>query len=281
MVSKTLLEKAIGLIDHTSLNTEDTEESISVFLKNAFLPGELHPAAICVYPKFVPLCKRLYPNARVAAVINFPMGEDVEADVIDATKRVIAAGVDEIDLVINYRLILTDSARGLEEAKSLTAAVHAVCSRSTPSVLLKVIIESGELKCPKLIENTCKAVIEGGADFLKTSTGKVPVNATVDAAVVMLSTIASWKAEHPESRRSIGFKAAGGVKTPEECKKYLDIASSLFGSEWITPKIFRFGASSLLSVLCNAHRVASGNVAESCAESCSKEACADYPSGTY
>lgn len=249
-----VVRKSISLIDHTSLNAEDTEESITAFLKNAFLPGELHPAAICVYPKFTSLCKRMYPTARVAVVINFPLGKDPESDVLRSAREALQAGADELDLVIDYRLIMDDRERGLKEAAALTGSVSRVCREEGRCAVLKVIIETGELKSAELIKDTSEAVIEAGADFIKTSTGKVPINATLEAARVMLTAIHDWHRRHPQSDRCVGFKAAGGVKTPEQCRDYLSLAESILGPKWVTPKTFRFGASSLLSGLRNALR---------------------------
>jgi len=125
--------------------------------------------------------------------------------------------------------------------------VRSACPRD--KVLLKVIIESGELQAPNLIRAACQAAITGGCDFVKTSTGKVKVNATLEAAEVMLGAIKEYSGD-----RTIGFKAAGGVKTVQDSQKYLELtAQHLLGDKgrWkeVTPRLFRFGASSLLAIL--------------------------------
>ena len=111
-----------------------------------------------------------------------------------------------------------------------------------PAVMLKVIIESGELATPDLIRQASELAIAGGADFIKTSTGKVPINATPAAAEIMLQAIKA-------SGRSVGFKAAGGVRNVADAGLYLSLARHILGADWVTPKHFRFGASSLLDSL--------------------------------
>ena len=121
----------------------------------------------------------------------------------------------------------------------LVRACKDVCGEA---VTLKVIIESGELESSVLIRLASEIAIEAGADFIKTSTGKVPVNATLEAAKIMLQVI-------KEKNKAIGFKAAGGVKTTQQAADYLALAEDIMGKEWISPKTFRFGASSLLGDL--------------------------------
>ena len=108
--------------------------------------------------------------------------------------------------------------------------------------MLKVIIESGELKTPELIRSASEIAIAAGADFIKTSTGKVAVNATPEAAKIMLEVI-------KEKNPAVGFKAAGGVKNAEQAADYLALAESVLGENWVSAKTFRFGASSLLGSL--------------------------------
>ena len=135
-----------------------------------------------------------------------------------------------------YRALMAgDEETGLE----LVEMCHAACG---DQARLKVIIESGELKDPVLIKRASEIAIEGGADFIKTSTGKVETNATLEAAEIMLKAI-------KDSGKEVGFKAAGGVKTAEDAAAYLALASDIMGPHWITPEHFRFGASSLLGNL--------------------------------
>lgn len=233
--------RGIELIDNTTLNLNDTEEAMDK-IAAPFLGEQPHPAAVCVYPKFIRYLRQKYPNVDVATVVNFPSGQEPTEKVLADTKQAIADGAAEIDMVIDYKELI--ATRSSANAQKLVAAVRAACPRPA---LLKVIIESGELKDPALIAMASQAAVEGGADFVKTSTGKVPVNATIDAAAIMLATIKAWTDKHPDA--VIGFKPAGGVKTVEQVRQYFDLARLIMGEEWVTRRTFRFGASSLLYVL--------------------------------
>ncbi|ABC29840.1 deoxyribose-phosphate aldolase [Hahella chejuensis KCTC 2396] len=225
---------SIPLLDLTSLNDADTDASITALCQKARTP-EGWVAAVCVYPRFVALAKQILSEApvKVATVVNFPHGEAPADVVIVETTEAIRAGADEIDLVFPYKALLAGDEN---TGRKLVAAVKAACGEA---VRLKVIIESGELKTPDNVRRASELAIAAGADFLKTSTGKVKVNATLDAAEVMLNCIR-------ESRAPVGFKAAGGVSTPEQARLYLSLAMNIMGDDWVSPDNFRFGASSLL-----------------------------------
>lgn len=232
--------KAIRLMDLTTLGDDDTEGKIVSLCRRAHTPfGDT--AAVCVYPRFVPVaCKTLQAEAvrhiQVATVSNFPHGNDDLEIALAETRAAIAYGADEVDLVFPYRALIGGNAGiGFEMVRACKAA----CGKD---ILLKVIIESGELQTDSLIRKACKICIEAGADFLKTSTGKVPVNATREAARVMLEVI-------KELNPSVGFKAAGGITTAEEAGLYMDLAENILGADWVTARHFRFGASSLLDNL--------------------------------
>ena len=176
------------------------------------------------------------PNVRIATVTNFPHGNDDIDIAVAETRAAVAYGTDEVDVVFPYKALMAgDQAVGFELVKACKAA----CGES---VLLKVIIESGELKTPELIRLASEIAIDAGADFIKTSTGKVPVNATLEAAKIMLDVI-------KEKNPAVGFKAAGGVKNAAQAAEYLALATSILGDKWISPRTFRFGASSLLADL--------------------------------
>ncbi len=153
------------------------------------------------------------------------------------TRAALLDGADEIDLVIPWRAL---KAGDEAPARALVRGCKALCGPR----LLKVIIESGELQEPALIRAASLLAIEEGADFIKTSTGKVPVNATPAACRTMLAAIAECGAQN-----RVGFKAAGGVKSAQEAGEYLAMAAALFGDEWLVAERFRFGASSLLGQL--------------------------------
>lgn len=219
---------------------DDTHERVEQLCKDASTPFGC-TAAVCVYAQFVATAKKALhaqgtPQVKVATVVNFPHGRDNAAAAAHETREAVAAGADEIDVVLPYtRLIAGDE----EACKELLVKVKAECPAD---VLLKVIIESGELKEPALIRRASELAIESGADFIKTSTGKVKVNATLAAAEIMLTTILDMGVKD-----SVGFKPAGGVKTASDAKAYLDLADRLLGADWADTRHFRCLSTCLLA----------------------------------
>ncbi|MGO1626577.1 MAG: deoxyribose-phosphate aldolase, partial [Halomonadaceae bacterium] len=180
--------QALPLIDLTSLNAADTDADIESLCQQAKTPFG-HPAALCVFPQFVVTARRaltahtLSGEVKIAAVTNFPDGG---ADIMGAareTREAVASGADEVDVVLPYRTLIDgDEDTCLEFVEMCQAACGG-------QALLKVILETGELKDPALIRRASEIAIEGGADFIKTSTGKVSVNATLEATEIMLNAI--------------------------------------------------------------------------------------------
>ncbi|RRO04578.1 deoxyribose-phosphate aldolase [Pectobacterium aquaticum] len=239
----TAARRALALMDLTTLNEDDTDEKVTALCRQANSPaGET--AAICIHPRFIPLAKKILreqgtPDIRIATVTNFPHGNDDVAIAVAETKAAIAYGADEVDVVFPYRALIAGNAQiGFE----LVQACKAVCQDA--HVLLKVIIETGELKQEALIRQASEIAIDAGADFIKTSTGKVPVNATPESAAIMLKAI-----RDKGVGERVGFKAAGGVRNAEDAAIYLQLADDIMGAEWATAQHFRFGASSLLASL--------------------------------
>lgn len=236
MDKEQIAKRAIGLLDLTSLNDDDTNEKIEQLCDKAV--GDYgHTAAVCVWPKFISLCKGKLEGTgvKVATVINFPHGSsDIEKTVED-TKKAVEDGADEIDVVFPYKAFLKgDEQIGFD----LVKATKEACGDAK----LKVIIESGELKKAIHISKASAISIKAGADFIKTSTGKSPVSATLEAANAMIEAIR-------DSGRDVGFKASGGIRTTGEARDYMAIADAIMGADWISPETFRFGASSLLTDL--------------------------------
>ena len=232
-------KEVISLIDLTTLNEDDTEQKVIELCHQAkSLVGDT--AAVCIYPKFIAIARKTLQaqeknNIKIATVTNFPHGNDDVKHAVFQTQNAIAAGADEVDVVFPYKaLIQGDEIVGYELVKA--------CKKACGNVLLKVIIESGELQTPERIRRASQIAIDAGADFIKTSTGKVAVNATLEAAEIMLTVI---KEKDPD----VGFKAAGGVKDVQTAKAYLDLAREILGDEWVCAEHFRFGASSLLNNL--------------------------------
>ena len=238
------LEKArqiLSLIDLTSLKGDESPEDIEnlcLSAKNEF--GCV--AAICVYPKFVLRVKQSLTELsaegiKIATVVNFPTGLESIEQVVTQTRWSIAQGADEVDVVLPYQQFLSGD---FEHCEKMLSACREACGNT---IAMKVIIESGELEEPQLIRKASELAIQCGADFVKTSTGKVPINATPEAAECML------KAIRDSGKVDIGFKASGGIRQPEDAARYLTIAEAFFGPEWITPAHFRFGVSGLLDNL--------------------------------
>lgn len=224
----------ISCLDLTSLNDEDTDESILKLCADAITPvGQV--AAVCVYPRFVSLAKAALLNTKIkiATVANFPQGSADITQTIAQIQSSIEAGADEIDVVMPYYLIPYND---FEKARQYLHTCKTACGINIP---MKVIIESGELKSTENIRFASQIAIDAGADFLKTSTGKVRVNATPEAAQTMLEVIR-------ESGKPVGFKASGGVRTTETAEQYLRFAKEIMGDDWVSPNTFRIGASSLL-----------------------------------
>jgi deoxyribose-phosphate aldolase len=227
---------ALACLDLTSLNDADTEADIATLCQRAQSPfGTV--AAVCVWPRLAAFARaRLPATIAVAAVANFPHGDaDIDAAVLDV-EQIVQAGAQEVDVVLPYRSLMAGDERA---ASQLLNAVRNAC----PGLLLKVILETGELKTPALIQRACRLSLDAGADFLKTSTGKTPISATLEAARIVLGAIAA----SPAARKRVGFKASGGIRSVTEAAAYLALTQELLGAPALTPQRFRIGASSLLN----------------------------------
>ncbi|MCG3721177.1 deoxyribose-phosphate aldolase [Vibrio cincinnatiensis] len=236
--------RALKLMDLTTLNDDDTDAKVIQLCHDA-KSSVGNTAAICIYPRFIPIAKKTLreqgtPEIRIATVTNFPHGNDDIEIAVAETKAAVAYGADEVDVVFPYRALIA----GNEQVGfDLVKACKEACGEQA---LLKVIIETGELKEEALIKKASQISIEAGADFIKTSTGKVPVNATSEYARMMLEVIRDMGVSE-----TVGFKPAGGVRTAEEAALYLAMADELLGDHWVDSRHYRFGASSLLTNLLN------------------------------
>lgn len=238
-------QRALQLMDLTTLNDDDTDEKVIALCRQAKSPAG-NTAAICIYPRFIPVARKALreqgtPEIRIATVTNFPHGNDDLDIALAETRAAIAYGADEVDVVFPYRALL---AGNRQIGFDLVKACKEACAAS--GVLLKVIIESGELKDAALIREASEIAIDAGADFIKTSTGKVPVNATPETAAIMLGVIRDKGVQ-----QQVGFKPAGGVRSAEDAAHYLQLADDILGAGWADARHFRFGASSLLASLLN------------------------------
>ncbi|MUZ57744.1 deoxyribose-phosphate aldolase [Agrobacterium vitis] len=227
---------ALSVLDLTNLKDDCRPEEIDELCARAVTPFG-HTAAICIWPRFVAQARGLLGHdgqLKIATVVNFPSGDLEVAAVVAETEAALADGADEIDLVIPYRAFIEGDETAVME---MIRAVRAVIA--SPAIL-KVILETGELKSAALTRRASQIAIAEGADFIKTSTGKVAVNATLEAADIMLQEIR-------DSGRKVGFKPAGGISTVKDASLYFRHASAIMGDDWVMPSTFRFGASGLLN----------------------------------
>lgn len=232
--------RVIPLVDLTTLADDDTDERVRALCERAAATGV---AAVCIYPRFVAVAVEALADATtvdgspiaVATVVNFPAGTDALDDIVDETDRALADGADEIDLVVPFGAAM---AGDLDAVETTVRRIDEVCGDHH----LKTILETGALADLDLIGAVARRAIAGGADFCKTSTGKIAVGATLDAARVMLDAIA-------ENDRSVGIKLSGGVRTLDDAAAYLDLIDHMMGPGWVSPATVRFGASGLLDDL--------------------------------
>ncbi len=240
--NKEVLKLLYSCIDLTSLNTEDSKESIWKFVEkvNEFegsRPDMDNVAAICVFPNFTGIVKdALTADVKIAAVASgFPSSQTFIEVKIAETSLAVSEGADEIDIVLNlgefFENNFEEVCNEIEEIKDACRDAH-----------LKVILETGLLKTASNIKKASILSMYSGADFIKTSTGKVYAGASLEAAYVMCQAIREYNALH---NRKIGLKVSGGIRSAEEAVKYYTIVKEVLGREWLTPDYFRIGASSL------------------------------------
>lgn len=234
---KAVAARAIRLLDLTSLGEGDDEATVAALCERA-LAAPVPVAAVCLWPRFVAQARTLLEGSgiRVAAVANFPAGDDDPARAAREAEFIVKEGGDEVDLVMPYR-------RWLDGDVDAACAVIAACKDACgDAALLKVILETGRLREPAKIYAASRDAIEAGADFVKTSTGKIEVSATLAAAEAMLRAIR-------DGGRDVGFKAAGGIRDTAAAGDYLALADRMMGAGWADARHFRFGASGLLDDL--------------------------------
>ncbi len=245
--TKEVYKKIYSLIDLTSLNATDTRESIWNLTEgvNDFEGSSdiNNVAAICVYPNFVETVKEaLTADVKIASVAGgFPSSQTFTEVKIAETALAVASGADEIDTVLNLGFFFDDNYEEL--AEELDEIKHA-CREAK----LKVILETSALKTAENIMKASILSLYSGADFIKTSTGKVYEGATLEAAYVMCTAIKEYTSKNG---RQAGFKASGGISTTENAVKYYTIVKEVLGAEYLTSEYFRIGASSLAKNLLN------------------------------
>jgi len=237
-------------IDLTTLSCNDSTASVSAFAERCLEFYTAYPhipnvASICIYPSFVETVGLVVDGSpmRITAVAGgFPSSQTfLEVKMLEAAMA-IENGADEIDIVLNAGKMLTGA---YDEAANEIEVLRA----ESAGTVLKVILETGALKTPELIRKASLLSMFAGADFIKTSTGKIDVAATPEAAVVMCHAIRDY---HERTGRRVGFKAAGGVRSAEDAALYYTIVERILGREWLTADLFRIGASSAANNLLSA-----------------------------
>lgn len=231
--------RALVCLDLTDLDEGSDAQAVDALCRRAQTPqGSV--AAVCVWPQFVAQARSALARTgvRVATVMDFPGGESDEAAVLAETEAVLKDGAEEIDLVVPWRR------HAAGETGAIEARVRAVKAISGDAPL-KAILETGALGDAALIATAAEAALAGGADFLKTSTGKHGQGATPQAAELLLEAIS-------RSRGDAGLKVSGGIRSLEDAAVYLDLCDRIMGGGWAGPRHFRIGASGLIGVLMGA-----------------------------
>jgi deoxyribose-phosphate aldolase len=262
------IDTIIRLIDLTTLEGADTPGKVRSLVAKAITPDPMdltapRPAAVCVYGDMVPAAvEALGPRKgldkggiNVAAVATaFPSGRASRTVKLADTTEAVAAGADEIDMVIDRGAFL---AGRYGQVFDEIVAVKDVCRRPDGSYAhLKVILETGELTTYDNVRRASWLAILAGGDFIKTSTGKVQPAATLPVTLLMLQVVGQW---HRLTGERIGVKPAGGIRTSKDAIKYLVTVAETVGEDWLDPHLFRFGASSLLNdVLLQRQRMTTG-----------------------
>jgi len=241
------IKLAVSMIDLTTLEGKDSEGKVHALCQKAIRPIEgsddiPHVAAVCVYPNMVKIAKTALAGSgvNVASVATaFPSGQSPMKLKIDEVKRVVQMGADEVDMVISRGEFLEGNYRfTYDEVKAIKEA----CGEAH----LKVILETGELETYDNVRKASIISMLAGADFIKTSTGKVQPAATLPVTLVMLEAIRDF---YNETGKIVGMKPAGGIKTTKDAISYLCLVKETLGEKWLTPDLFRMGASSLLNDL--------------------------------
>lgn len=230
-VGSEMLYKIISYIDLTSLNKDDNCHSIQQLCEKA---ANNSVAAVCIYPDFLSIAKEKLQGTsiKLASVCNFPEGEHTIQETLLEIQNAIRLGADEIDIVMPYKEY---QAQNRIHVKKF---LHA-CRKAASSITMKIIIESGILEKESFIHAACEDTLDAGADFIKTSTGKVSLGASLSAAKIILHHIKN-------SQKNTGLKISGGIHTVDQALDYIALAKECMGGEWLLPNTFRIGTSKLL-----------------------------------
>lgn len=254
VASEQVYKDCFSMMDLTTLKTNDTPASVAKLVNkvNSFreaYPEWPLPASVCVYPNFAATVKDARTCDFNITVVSacFPSSQSFLEVKLRECEIAVEQGADEVDIVLALSAFLAgDYEAAAEEIRQVRACIDKVAAKQGRTVHLKVILETGLLRTPEAIAEASFLAMEAGADFIKTSTGKVDVNATPAAAYVMCECIAKY---HEMTGKKIGFKPAGGISSAADALCYYSIVSSLLGKDWLNKELFRFGVSRVANSL--------------------------------
>ena len=257
VASEQVYKECFSMMDLTTLKTDDTPASVTKLVNkvNAFqasYPEWPLPASICVYSNFAATVKEARKADFNITVVSacFPTSQSFLEVKLKEVEMAVEQGADEVDIVLALNAFLAgDTEAAAEEIRQVRRVIDEVAGKQGREVHLKVILETGLLRTPENIANASFLAMEAGADFIKTSTGKVDVNATPVAAYVMCECIAKYQAL---TGKKIGFKPAGGISTAADALCYYSIVASVLGKDWLNKHMFRFGVSRVANSILSA-----------------------------
>ena len=257
IATEQVYKDCFSMMDLTTLKTDDTPASVTKLVEkvNSFhniFPEWPYPASICVFSNFASTVKEARKGDYNITVVSacFPSSQSFLEVKLKEVEMAVEQGADEVDIVLALNAFLAgDYEAASNEIRQVRRVIDEVAGKQNRNVHLKVILETGLLKTPENIADASFLAMEAGADIIKTSTGKVDVNATPLAAYIMCECIAKY---HGATGKKIGFKPAGGISSAADALCYYSIVSSLLGKEWLNKERFRFGVSRVANSILSA-----------------------------
>lgn len=257
IATEQVYKDCFSMMDLTTLKTDDTPASVTKLVEkvNAFhntFPEWPYPASVCVYSNFASTVKEVRKGDFNITVVSacFPSSQSFLEVKLKEVEMAVEQGADEVDIVLALNAFLAgDYESAAEEIRQVRRVIDETAGKQGRKVHLKVILETGLLKTPENIAEASFLAMEAGADFIKTSTGKVDINATPQSAYVMCECIAKY---YSATGKKIGFKPAGGISSAADALCYYSIVASLLGKEWLNKELFRFGVSRVANSILSA-----------------------------
>ena len=257
IATEQVYKDCFSMMDLTTLKTDDTPASVTKLVEkvNAFhntFPEWPYPASVCVYSNFASTVKEVRKGDFNITVVSacFPSSQSFLEVKLKEVEMAVEQGADEVDIVLALNAFLAgDYESAAEEIRQVRRVIDETAGKQGRKVHLKVILETGLLKTPENIAEASFLAMEAGADFIKTSTGKVDINATPQSAYVMCECIAKY---YSATGKKIGFKPAGGISSAADALCHYSIVASLLGKEWLNKELFRFGVSRVANSILSA-----------------------------